>query len=286
MTFYVGGTVPLAQLFTNDQGNGVNPATVTLTITLPDGVTTITPPVPNPPPGQTQVGLFEFPYEPPTPGRYQYQWTSTSPDRAWPPDVFNVGPAATSLAILGLAEAKTALGISLADTSDDLELLDKLQAVTQGIEKYKHEVIAPRQFTEEHFFGGLWGQRWPMTGYSLRLWQVPVIQMQSLTSLQPGLAGWDPSNFYVDNGTGLVYLLTGPPVRGRVQAVYTAGYQQIPQNYIEGAKVFLQHLWEVRRGPGGLSGVIGPEELGDWRHADTLPRKVTTWLGPPRPVVA
>ena len=76
------------------------------------------------------------------------------------------------------------------------------------------------------------------------------------------------------------------PSHGVSAYMQAAGYKIIPYNYIEGAKILLAHMWESRRGPGGLNGVIGPEELADFRHFTALPRKVLETLGPPRPVIA
>ena len=93
------------------------------------------------------------------------------------------------------------------------------------------------------------------------------------------------NNMWVDPESGLIHRYNGPPFAGRMTAVYTAGYQIIPTHIIEGGRILLQHIWESRRGPGGIGGIIGPEEMADFRHFTAMPRKVTDLLGPPRPVV-
>ena len=93
------------------------------------------------------------------------------------------------------------------------------------------------------------------------------------------------NDMWTDPESGLVHRVGGVPFAGRMQASYTAGMTVIPENVIEGARVLLQAVWETRRGPGGVNGVVGPEEMSDFRHFTALPRKVMDWLGPPRPVV-
>jgi hypothetical protein len=109
--------------------------------------------------------------------------------------------------------------------------------------------------------------------------------LQSLVAEDNSYTWTITGNIDVDTYTGLCTVINGPPINGRVIATYTAGYSIIPYNYLMGARTLLQHLWESRRGPGGQSGIIGPEELADFRHYTSMPRKVMEMLGPPRPVI-
>ena len=172
-------------------------------------------------------------------------------------------------------------------TDDDDELRSKIRAVTSSIERVMRTVYAYRSVTET-IERPIMGVPW-MLPQSLRLTFVPVIALNSLVTISPTnviTTTYDTvNNMYTDPESGLVHRYNGPPFAGRMQAGYTAGYKIIPTHVIEGGRVLLQHIWESRRGPGGLGGVIGPEEMADFRHFTALPRKVQDLLGPPRPSV-
>jgi len=268
----LGADYPAAVDVYDDTGVLANAVSVTLTITLPDG-TTVTPPVANPP---ASTGQYRYAYPTAQPGRHVIRWVTAAPDTAWP-DVFDVAPAAPP-SIASLAEAKQFLGIPLAETGEDDELRAWLAGTTQAVEQAKNEVIARRQVTVTE---------WNEQPRSLRLWQVPVISLDSLASAD-GIRTWDvTADVRLDGDSGLVRLVSGPHLRGWITAAYTAGYQVVPYNYMQASLVLLQHVWETQRGPGTIGGgVIGPEESADYKQAHMLPRKVREWLGEPRPSVA
>jgi hypothetical protein len=170
------------------------------------------------------------------------------------------------------------LGIEATDVSDDPAIRDMLDAVTAALEDYKNQKIVQATFTERYDL-----RDWPQG--RLRLMNTPVISLTSIAAETGGIT-WNVANLYVDPPTGIVNATTGPMPGGRVIVTYVAGMQIIPRRYLEAAKTLFQHLWEARRGPGGTSGVIGAEELGDYRHFTGMPRKVTEMMGPPQPVVA
>lgn len=180
------------------------------------------------------------------------------------------------MSIVTLAEAKNQLRIDPADTSDDAELQNYVDAITGVVEDYKKEIIEQREVREDL---ELCGRR------RFRLWSVPVISLVSIATFD-GATTWDVANMRVNADTGLVRVLSGPPVSGLVEAVYTAGYETVPDRYKRGALVILQHTWETQRGKGGpvRGGVIGPEEVHP-RFFYSVPRKALEWLGAPRPVV-
>jgi hypothetical protein len=288
----LGGLYPAAMDLFDLNGQPVNAATVTLTITQPDG-TQVVCPVTSPP---AVTGQYTYPFPTVQPGRHQVVWATVNPTTAWR-DIFDVGSAAPA-AIISLADAKQTLSISPADTSDDVELLAKLAAITTSIQVYMHTQYVPVQLTEWH--------NWPA---QMAPWERPKLRLGGGTLVSPppdvqllpvsgltSLITYGPQNqqvtvydtvndMYFDPQTGLVTVYAGVPLAGRMQAIWGCGMTQIPYNIIEGGKMLIQHIWESRRGPGGTSGLIGPEEMGDFRHFTSLPRKVTEMLGPPRPVV-
>jgi hypothetical protein len=288
----LGAVYPAAVNLFGSNGQPVNAATVTLTITQPDG-TTITPAVTNPP---AVTGQYQYPFVTAQAGRHTVSWTFTGPVEVYR-DIFDVNPATVN-AIISLADAKQTLGMDPAVTDDDTELLAKLQAITTSIQLYMHTQYVPVQLTEWHSWPA---QMIPWERPKLRLGAgtlvnppadvqlLPVASLQSLITYGPQnqvVTTYDTvNNMYVDSQTGLVHVYNGVPLAGRMQAMFTVGLPVVPWNVIEGGKMLIQHIWESRRGPGGVNGLIGPEELADFRHFTSLPRKVTEMLGPPRPVV-
>lgn len=183
------------------------------------------------------------------------------------------------MSIVTLEQAKAQLNIDDDDDSDDDELQRWCDALTAPIERYKREVIEERTVIEDL---ELCGRR------RFRLWSVPVISLTSLVDIETGRE-WDvtPSALRVDSGTGLVRVLSAAQApSGFLTATYQAGYAEIPPDYVQGALVILQHVWETQRGAAEVgAGVVGEEEVHDLRHFYTLPRKALEWLGAPRPVV-
>lgn len=272
MSFDLGDAYPAALDVFDASGNYTNATSVTLTITLPDGTTT-SPTVSNPP---SVTGQYRVTYVPVQSGRHMVRWVTTAPNTGYT-DAFDVSEANPD-SIMPLAVIKGLLGIDLTDVSDDEAIRDMLVAVTSALEDYKNQVIVQRTFTERYDLGD-----WPCG--RLRLMNTPVISLTSVAAEVGGIT-WTPANQYVEPASGIVTTITGPTISGRVIVTYVAGMQVIPRRYIEAAKTLFQHLWEARRGPGGTSGVIGAEELGDYRHFTGLPRKVTEMMGPPQPIVA
>jgi hypothetical protein len=279
--YELGAVYPAALDIRDQNQQPANPATATLAITQPDQTAvpctiTLPPPV---------TGQLRFPFPTAQPGRHLVRWNTTGPVTAYT-DVFDVMEAAPQ-ALISLADAKQTLAMDPGYTADDDELRAKIRAITSSIERYMRTVYAYRSVTET-ITRPVLGVPW-MLPAQLRLTYVPVIQLNSLVTISPAnviTTTYDTvNNMWVDTEAGLVHRYNGPPFAGRMQAGYTAGYKIIPTHIIEGARILLQHFWESRRGPGGLNGVIGPEELADFRHYTALPRKCTELLGPPRPVV-
>lgn len=181
------------------------------------------------------------------------------------------------MSIVTLAEAKAQLQIAASDTSRDGEVQAYCDGITAVVEDYMHEVVEQRTIHEDV-------DTFRRFGHAFRLWSVPVISLTSVTSLING-AEWDVSAMRLDP-SGLVRVLSGPPVRGLVEVVYEAGYAEVPVNYKRGALVILQHNWETRRGVGAVrSSVVGAEEIHNPHWMYSIPRKALEWLGSPRVVV-
>lgn len=182
--------------------------------------------------------------------------------------------------ILTLDLAKEYLKIPSGDTTHDDLLTRFVEGLGAAIEDHKHEVIEQRQITERYTLRG---------ACRFRLWRLPVVSLDSLASVD-GSVTYDvsPDVLDVDPDTGLVEVLSGAAPTGRVIATYTAGYDPVPDRFLNGALVMLQHLWDTQRGGGQAkfaNPAVGPEEARDVRYMYTFPRKAREWFGPPRPVL-
>lgn len=180
------------------------------------------------------------------------------------------------MSIITLDDAKAQLGIAASNTGDDAELQGYVDAITGVVEQHLHEVVERRTVTDEL---ELCGRR------SFRLWSAPVISLTSLASLD-GATAWDVDDLHV-SPSGLVRVMSGSAPYGWVRATYEAGYEVVPDRYVRGALVILQHVWETQRGTMGPPvGVIGHEEAYDPRYSFSIPRKALEWLGCGRPLIA
>lgn len=267
------GSVYGVAVDTFEAGVPANAAAVTLEIGLPDG-TTATPTVQNPP---AVTGQYRYGYVTGLAGRHTVRMVTTSPVTVYT-DEFDVSPSESG-AIVSLARGKVQLGMDPADTSDDDELRDFITALTGAIENYKKQVIVPRSFTEEIMV------RRPSRTF--RLWSAPLLSLVSVQSWD-GTVTWDASLATMrPRPSGLVRVMTGPPVHGLLDVTCKAGLNPIPANYIQGGLIVLEHVWETQRGAGNtLSGAIGPEEIRA-RAGSTfsVPNKAREYLGAPAPVV-
>jgi hypothetical protein len=278
----VGGIYTFTADVIDGTGALANAATFTLTITLPDG-TTLTPAVANPPAvtppwryAYQVTGRYRYEYVTTMAGRHTVHAVTTDPVRTFD-DEFDVAAVPTA-AIVSLADAKAQLNIDAADTGDDDELRNYIIALTGVVEQHLHEVVVPRQFTDDPQ---------PMfRARRFRVWNAPLLSLVSVATWD-GSQTWDVTQMH-PSPSGLVKVMAGPPLTGEIVPVYMAGRNPIPPKYKQGGLVILQHVWESQRGQGGvMSGVIGEEEYrrepGTWF---TIPNKALEYLGPPRPVVA
>lgn len=264
-----GSTVQIAVDVVTAGDTLVDPASATLTVTLPDG-TTATPAVPLPSavPGQLRVT-----YAPPAVGHYSWQMLTAGPVTAYG-DVFNVSPAA-SPSIMSLADAKQHLNMSGSTQFDD-ELRFFMAATTRALEKARGEAIVRRTVTERLEFFTPW--RWFV------LTTTPVLSVTSLVR-QDAVQTWSPSDFDIDLEHGkLTILPSGLPVVGQVLATYQAGYAIIPESFQLAADIVLKHLWETQRGRQGV--VLGGEMEQSFGPGFAIPNRAQELLGGSVPGVA
>lgn len=265
----LGEPVPIAFEVRDATGTLTNAATVTLTITLPDGTTT-TPPVTT-----TATGVYAYDYPTAQAGRHTWRVVTTGPTSAYGPVVFHVNPAAPG-PILGLDQVKAHLNMDPARTDDDTELRAVIDAATVVVEDIVGPVVA-RSFTEVHDPGPL-----------LALWQAPVIALTSMVPVLTGGTGYQPAEVDLDAETGIVRRLDGGRFAGPLRVTYTAGRRVVPANITQGGLEIIRHMWDTQRGHAAARPGLGDEELVPTGAGWTVPRRVIELLAPHRkaPILA
>jgi hypothetical protein len=121
-----GDTVTLGITVTDAAGALTNAGTNVLTITLPDGTTTV-PSTSNP-----STGQYTASYVPVQSGHHAWKWPTTSPATS-ETGAFDVLDPLPPM-IVSLADAKRHLNIPATETGNDAELREFIEAVTRPIE--------------------------------------------------------------------------------------------------------------------------------------------------------
>lgn len=251
--FDLGDTVPLTVEVRDGSGALTAPGTAAWTVTLPDG-TSVTPPLSNP-----SLGVYAVDYVPTIAGRYVARFVSANPSTAFV-DEFDVTDG-TSVSIMSLSAAKAALQIPSGATVDDEELRSLVEAVTFAVETYRGEAIVRRTVVENCSFGRtlsemINGTRIITEQYAdarsrrLVLSKAPVISLTSLVRPYDGVTWAIGSDTVLVDPTAGVVMSYTVPFYGDITATYVAGYQVIPANFIEAAKIILRHLWQTQQTPG------------------------------------
>lgn len=274
MPFPLGSSVPLVTTIADPDGAPTNPATITLTVTRPDGT------VDTPTPVNTQTGTYAVDYVPAAAGLYTVRWVTTAPALALV-DVIDVRPAAPGM-IVSLADAKKKCKIPPESTEHDDTLRGYIETVTTAVEDHLHEVIVPRVVTEDI---------WVDWSDEVALEKTPVISLTSVAMVD-GTYSWSLSDLHVDTATGVVSLVQRTRMfNGLMRFATRAGRLVIPSNYADGAKIIIEHLWhterpQVRNGApfagGGYEDTANTTYVGAFGFA--IPNRALEILGKP-PVI-
>jgi uncharacterized phiE125 gp8 family phage protein len=209
---------------------------VVAVITLPDGVTTVTPPVQHPATGQYRVQ-----YVATVTGLHMITWTITGLNAGGFNDTFVVESPATGL--VSLAEVKTHLRITR--TQDDEILRSLILAASDACESAEgtNRLWHRRVIT---------GEQHDVSGY-ITLTHRPV---QSITAIRLDGVAQDLSGFDLFASTGEIYAangLVGSIRRNSVSIDYVAGQNTtVPPLVRDGVLEMVRHLYGLHRGGSNL----------------------------------
>lgn len=285
MAIDLGEIRRLTYTLTSPSGGLVNADSVTLTITLPDGTTTV---VNNIAPQST--GQYQYDYLTAQAGRHLARWVATGTNFGAYTEAFDVLDVAPTY-LVSLADAKAQLDIT--STAHDDEIQGYIAAATFVIETHLDLVTVQRTITEEHYltdymsgFGQTIGNPmviWGLQGAKLALRKRPALSLVSVTRLDDGLT-WDVTSGkgLNLNPDGIIDVLFGIPFAGHLEIVYQAGMSIIPQNYILAAEIIIQHLWQTQRGQKGspkVGALMEPHGYGSSYVGYAIPSRALELLG-------
>lgn len=246
MPYDLGDQVPLTFLTVDSSGNPVNCNTVVLTVTKPDN-TTDSPAVTNPP---AVTGTYTVTYSPATAGRYVVRWVATVTNPQAYTDAFDVRESVPPL-LFSLSDAKATLNIT--STTHDQKIRDLLESTTAAVEFLAGAVVR-RSVSERYDTSGFMS--------SLGLRTVPLISVQSVTSILLGGYTYNVNDLDVDTDTGIIQFKNGRAIVGPVRIAYTAGRTIVPAAIRDAGRIILKHLWTVQTGPSGLPRLNDPNDQG------------------------
>jgi hypothetical protein len=233
--FDLGDTVTLTY-----PSKPASPATVTVTIGLPDGTTS----------GPTSAMSGTFTYVPTLPGRYTVSWAATGPADAFN-DTFDVVPVSS---VISLADAKQHLRITTSTNDDELRLY--LSAITDVVTAVCGPIV-PATFTEiREATETIVLNKAPVTSL---VSVVPAFPTQSYQAAAP--------SYTLENQTGILrqtfgfndpaYAFAVEPYYGyyglRLAITYTAGYAAVRAGLQLAVRMILGELWDARRGAGSVN---------------------------------
>ena len=271
-SYDLGDKVYLTWNTVDSSGAAVNPGTVTLNITQPDGttssVTTST----------STTGTYTASFLPTQVGRHIVAWNAgTTWSQAYS-DIFEVRDI-NDIGIVGYDEVLEFLNIPTASANEN-EVRRFIDASTDLAETYVGQVLGRRTFTNELYDGG--------TEF-IRIRNPKAISITSVT--ENGLAV-SASNYVLDYtgqrlyriGSGTLYATNsyGYWTQGmnNVSITYVAGYVNPPMSAKQGVLEIIRHLWQTQR---GAINVMSRTNSGDELYSTptySLPRRAMELLDP------
>ena len=271
-SYDLGDKVYLTWNTVDSSGAAVNPGTVTLNITQPDGttssVTTAT----------STTGTYTASFLPTLAGRHILAWSATGSYPQAFSDIFEVRDI-NDIGIVGYDEVLEFLNIPAASANEN-EVRRFIDASTDLAESYVGQILGRRTFTNELYDGG--------TEF-IRIRNPKAISITSVT--ENGLS-IPASNYVLDYtgqrlyriGSGTLYATNsyGYWTQGmnNVSITYVAGYVNPPMSAKQGVLEIIRHLWQTQR---GAINVMSRTNSGDELYSTptySLPRRAMELLDP------
>jgi hypothetical protein len=271
-SYDLGDKVYLTWNTVDSSGAAVNPGTVTLNITQPDGttssVTTST----------STTGTYTASFLPTLVGRHILAWSATGSYPQAFSDIFEVRDI-NDIGIVGYDEVLEFLNIPAASANEN-EVRRFIDASTDLAETYVGQVLGRRTFTNELYDGG--------TEF-IRIRNPKAI---SITSVYENGALVSSSNYVLDYtgqrlyriGSGTLYATNSygywTAGMNNVQITYVAGYVNPPMSAKQGVLEIIRHLWQTQR---GAINVMSRTQSGDELYSTptySLPRRAMELLDP------
>jgi uncharacterized phiE125 gp8 family phage protein len=262
----LGDVVPLSVVVRDSSDTPTNAATISCTVTLPDGTLSVSSPTPSP------TGTYSVDFVTTQAGHHQVRWVSTGPSVAHT-DVFDVS-GAVFRSLVSLESARRKCNITGTERDDDLREL--MEAATEIVEDHTGRTVVPRTYSE--IVRG--------NGSTVVLSHTPVVSVASVTSLD-GTTTWDPSELVVDANSGVAYA-TSTALHGPMVVTYSAGAGQIPNRYRRAALIIVEHLfaWERPLRKDAMTNSYDTSMGETFRGAGfAIPNAALELLGKPAPMV-
>jgi hypothetical protein len=271
-SYDLGDKVYLTWNTYDSAGAAVNPGTVTLNITQPDGSTTSVSTT------SSSTGVYTASFLPTLAGRHILAWSATGSYPQAFSDIFEVRDIA-DIGIVGYDEALEFLNIPAASANEN-EIRRFIDASTDLAETYVGQILGRRTFTNELYDGG--------TEF-IRLRSPKAI---SVTSVTENGVSVPSSNYVLDYtgqrlyriGSGTLYATNsyGYWTQGmnNISVTYVAGYVNPPMSAKQGVLEILRHLWQTQR---GSINVMSRSNSGDELYSSptySLPRRAMELLDP------
>ena len=271
-SYDLGDKVYLTWNTVDSSGNAVNPGTVTLNITQPDGTTSSVSTA------TSTTGTYTASFLPTLAGRHILAWAATGSYPQAFSDIFEVRDI-NDIGIVGYDEVLEFLNIPAASANEN-EVRRFIDASTDLAETYVGQVLGRRTFTNELYDGG--------TEF-IRIRNPKAI---SITSVYENGALVSSSNYVLDYtgqrlyriGSGTLYATNSygywTAGMNNVQITYVAGYVNPPMSAKQGVLEIIRHLWQTQR---GAINVMSRTQSGDELYSTptySLPRRAMELLDP------
>jgi Phage gp6-like head-tail connector protein len=202
-----------------------------------------------------------------------------------------VTPAA-SLALITLDQAKAALGIDPADTSQDAALTQQIDQVSRAVDNYCDRIFARQSYTDHYRYV----YNWLASGQPLLTRQLPIaadVAGTPVVTISEDGTAVDAASFEVDVERGALYRLNGTAVASwtgtSIVADYDAGFDVIPEDVQSAAIEWLVARWKAQGRDPALRSETIPDVITQVWSSDavstttsSIPSGVQDWLAPYR----